>query len=412
MKYDVRLSSTKTPRIAYILGEFPSISETFIINELLELKRQGVPVCIFALTRKKEKESQQQAVKLLPQITFAPTVIPITKIERIKMIFQAPLHNFPALMRAKKISPNHYFLALWLAQLIRDKKIIHLHAHFPEPSLVAMITSLLTNIPYSFTVHSHLATEKKYGLAERVARAQAVVTVGNAIQREVTNICPEKYRNKIHVVRSGLNIATHTVIRRNLKSSLRHSNNQFKIISVGRLVEHKGLSYLIKAIKLLTSKYPNTRLEIIGDGHQRSQLLRLINRLGLSKIVTLCGFLPHGNIFYHKLLKSDAFVLPCVTDKEHNQDGLPVSILEAMMCGLPVVATNIAAIPEAVDHHNGFLVPEKNAYALAEALDKLHALSVEERHMLGRAGQRRIWEKFSLTKNVQILKHILISDNK
>ncbi|MCL4360443.1 glycosyltransferase family 4 protein [Patescibacteria group bacterium] len=404
-----KASSPKNIRVAYILGEFPSISETFITNEILELRRQGVSIQIFALQKKVEAASQKQALALLPEVIFAPSYIIKSNRDRVQLLIKAPLWNLLTILRARHLYYNHYFLSLWLAGQVRAHHINRLHAHFPEPSLVAMITSLLTGVPYSFTVHSHLENEKKYWIKERVARAASVIAIGEAVRKDLAGICKNNHQHKMHVVRSGLsnsNARTH-IHRPPPKRGARHGG--FKIITVARLVKHKGITYLIEAFRQFHSAHPDTSLEIIGDGPERKNIVRQIRRHRLSASIHLNGALPHGTLFDRKLRGSDTFILPCITDENHNQDGLPVSILEAMAAGLPVVSTSIASIPEAVHSDNGILIEEKQSDAIIYALETLYTMPSAQRLAMGGKSQKYLRKYFSLPANVQRLKRILIT---
>jgi glycosyltransferase involved in cell wall biosynthesis len=135
----------------------------------------------------------------------------------------------------------------------------------------------------------------------------------------------------------------------------------WEIISVAALDPVKALSYLIRAMRRLN----DAKLLIIGDGPERENLKSLSQNLGLNSRVFFLGQVRHSMV-WDFLQKAEVFVLPSVSE------GCPRAIIEAMVCGLPVVATKVGGIPEVITNGvNGFLVPSQNEDALVEAIEKL-----------------------------------------
>jgi glycosyltransferase involved in cell wall biosynthesis len=138
---------------------------------------------------------------------------------------------------------------------------------------------------------------------------------------------------------------------------------------VCRLVEKKGLEILIEACRRLRDRHVNFQTWIVGAGWLQAKLEAQIRACGLDPDVRLLG--PHAQReVLARYQSSHLFVLPCVVGSDGNREGLPVSIVEALACGLPVVTTPVTGIPEVVRHgHNGLLVPEQDAAALADAIE-------------------------------------------
>ena len=174
------------------------------------------------------------------------------------------------------------------------------------------------------------------------------------------------------------------------------NDHQIQIISVGRLVEKKGFAYLVEACGILVKKGIPFRCLIVGEGPDRS-IDRLINTNGLEDRVTLKGARNISEIteLYHS---SDIFALPCVIARSGDRDGMPNVLLEAMAMQLPVITTPVTGNPELVqDHVNGLLVPERDAAALAKALEILIA-DPELRARLGRRLARPFWPVLTSTR--------------
>lgn len=385
------------PSIAYIIGEFPSISETFIYTEILELMRRGITPIIFALTQTAPASPHASSKKLLPLVIYPPDTIFLHKkgwrryihpqaINRF--LFSAPIQNLPLLWKAKTRFSGHFFLSSWIARECGRLGVTRLHAHFPEPSLVGFLVSLRTGIPFSFTIHSHLTTESRYWLTERIEKSCRVIAVSRDCKERVVALTSKSNQHKISVIPCGLDLSFHqNLINRAGRVG---SKPGFPFISIGRLVPQKGFLYLIRAIALARNSCPGITLTIIGDGPLRASLKRLVRKHNLGRIISFLGSLPQNRLFATTILSHAAFALPCVTLPNGNQDGLPVAVLEAMWYGLPVVTTPVGALGETVTKNCGILVPEKNVSSLARAIETLYQLPRRELHKMGRYGKKLV----------------------
>ena len=162
--------------------------------------------------------------------------------------------------------------------------------------------------------------------------------------------------------------------------------------NVAALVAHKGQKHLVDAAALVVRQVPDARFVIAGEGELRHALEHQIKHLGLEKHVLLAGFRP-DILSLHKAF--DIFVMSSVTE------GLGTSILDAMACGRPVVATTAGGIPEVVeDGHTGLLVPPRDHQAMADAIVKL-LKDAELRSAMGEAGRSLASARFSAERMVQ-----------
>jgi colanic acid/amylovoran biosynthesis glycosyltransferase len=197
--------------------------------------------------------------------------------------------------------------------------------------------------------------------------------------------------DQISVHFSGLDISKFQFRPRQLKPE-----EQVRIATTGRLVEKKGLEYAIRAVVQQAQHFPGLTYLIIGDGPVRTDLERLIQTLKAESYVHLLGWKNEAEIA-EILDTCHLFMAPSVTAVDGNQDA-PINVLkEAMAMGLPVVSTLHGGIPELVeDGISGFLVPERDAEALATQLGYL--LTHPERwEAMGRAGRRFVQQHFNLT---------------
>ncbi|MGK5092128.1 glycosyltransferase [Deltaproteobacteria bacterium TL4] len=179
----------------------------------------------------------------------------------------------------------------------------------------------------------------------------------------------------------------------------------FHILTAGRLVEKKGIDYLIRAIVLIKDQFPKVRLEIIGDGPLRSTLTQLVEHLQLQGYVRFLGSLSYQE-YAKKLRQAAVFCLPSVTAKNGDSEGLPTVFMEASATSLPVIGTYHSGIPEVIENEKtGFLVPERDVDALASKLRTLlenPTLCLQ----MGKAGRQKMERDFNSAYQAQKLESL------
>ena len=174
-----------------------------------------------------------------------------------------------------------------------------------------------------------------------------------------------------------------------------------RVVTVGRLIEKKGIGDLVAACARLHDQGQGVRLEVIGDGPLRPHLEQAAAASGLD--VAFLGALPHEEILA-RVAGATIFCLPCVVAGTGDRDGLPTAVLEAMVLGVPVVTTAVNGLADAVvDGESGLTVPERDPIALAAALARLLGdPALADR--LGANGRRRVEEHFALHRSVALLR--------
>ncbi|WP_447045830.1 glycosyltransferase [Vreelandella sp. H-I2] len=174
------------------------------------------------------------------------------------------------------------------------------------------------------------------------------------------------------------------------------SSSPLRIITTARFVEKKGISYALQAVAKVKNDHPEIAFyyDIIGEGPLSEEIEDLVISLEITDCVTLHGGLPHGEV--QKLLSdADVFILPSVKAKNGDQEGIPVSLMEAMASGMPVLSTLHSGIPELVENDvSGYLVPEKDVNALAEKIVCL-AEQPESWTKLGEAGRSKVEQDYN-----------------
>jgi glycosyltransferase involved in cell wall biosynthesis len=178
----------------------------------------------------------------------------------------------------------------------------------------------------------------------------------------------------------------------------RHSfgwdQSELIIATIGRMVYKKGFNFLIEAVPEIIKRYPQVRLVVGGDGPLRRELAAQAEKLGVSKHVSFTGRIPWDHL-QEFLSSSDIFILPSVKDKFGNMDGLPTVLLEAMSCGIPIIASKIGGVVMVVENgRTGLIVPPGDPHALAEAICSL-AGDPDKRQAIGKAARQAIEQQFN-----------------
>lgn len=175
--------------------------------------------------------------------------------------------------------------------------------------------------------------------------------------------------------------------------SARLATEPFRLLFVGRLVERKGVTHLLDALAALRARRA-VELDVVGDGPLRAELATRARELGLGDVVRFPGFLPERELA-DLFARADAFVLPAVEDAKGDVEGLGVVLIEALVHGVPVVASESGGIVDIVQHERtGLLVPPGDARALAAAIERL-ASDPALRQRLARDGLRHAGATFS-----------------
>jgi colanic acid/amylovoran biosynthesis glycosyltransferase len=358
--------------VGYILRKFPVLSETFILNEILALESRGVEVHVFALAPSRDPRFHEGVGRLKATIHHVPGLSDLRTLlsyarrqaARHPQRTRRQLLRVLATGRAKLLW--RFLQASYVADRARRAGIRHLHAHFAtHPATVAHQASKLLGISFSFTAHAYdmYRDADPWVLARKMSDARFTITISEynaSFLRAIAN----GRTPRIELVRNGIDMTR-------FSPPATRPDEPFTILAVARLVEKKGLRFLIEACRHLRDRGLEFRCEIVGKGAEQSRLDGLIREWNLGDRVRLAGPLAQQEIVerYHR---AHLLVLPCIVGQDGNRDGLPVSIIEALACGVPVVSTPVTGIPEVVrDDVNGLLVPEGDALALTDAIEKL-----------------------------------------
>ena len=383
--------SSQGPRYAWLAGEYPKVSHTFIGREIAALRAQGADIltCTIRRTARAEVMADQYEEEAR---TFA--VIETARrhpfrlvMAHLRILGRDPGRYGRALLLALRTGSPGVKARLWqmfyfieaglLAEHLRAEGVTHLHNHFSKASCsVAMLTSALSGIPFSFTMHGPdiFFEAERWRIDEKIARAAFVACISDFCRSQAMLFSDARHWDRLHVVHCGIDPARYA--RPEGRAPGAH------LVFVGRLAAVKGVPVLLDALAEVADM-PGLHLTLVGDGPERKALEAQVVRLGLGSVVTFAGYLDSAGVA--GLLKSaDALVLPSFAE------GLPVVLMEAMAAGLAVVTTQIAGIPELVqDGVTGRLVPPGNRAALAQALREV-LTDPDRAAAMGRAGMPRV----------------------
>lgn len=413
--------------IAYILKMYPRFSETFILNEILELERQGVDVRIYSLRKPDDGRFHANLARVRASVTYLPEYLP-AEARRVfaaqRAVFRADPRRYTrvlgyALSRGNLHALKRFFQAVVLADDLGARPVTHLHAHFASSATrVAMFVRLLTDTPYSFTAHAKdifLNTVDADLLRDKIRAARFVVTVSAFNHAYLTRLVNQKGSSslegllphaemtipsdRIRKLYNGIDLAQFDPATDYVPQSQRAP----LILGIGRLVEKKGFADLIRACAQLRDRGVAFQCEIIGKGPQDAALRTLIAELALGNQVRLVGPKSQDDVIA-AYRRAAVFALPCVVGADGNRDGLPTVLLEAMAMRVPAVSTDVTGVPEIINPDvTGLLTPQNNAATLAAALARLLA-DAALRERMGDAARDAVAQKFDLQKNVAVLR--------
>ena len=394
------MSTLRGPcHLGYVLKRYPRISETFVAAELLELRRQGQQVSVFALSRPAEPFAHRFLADLDVPVVYLPHR-PLLELGRSAGAAVAAARRSPrgwARAARSALSPpslqgwRRLLQAAALVQELRRAQVDHVHAHFASTAArLAHLAWRMGGPPYSVTAHAkdiYHRDVRAARLVETLGHARFVATVSQANVRHLNDVLGG--RGRVELVPNAVDL-------RRIPTGGSRCPDPARVLTVARLVEKKGLEDLVRACGVLGRGGVGVRLDVVGDGPLRSALeaLALAERVD----VRFLGTLDHDEVL---ACYQDAavFALPCVVAATGDRDGLPTAVLEAMASAVPVVSTAVNGLAEAVlPERTGLVVPERDPHALAEALSRLlgdPALA----QRLGRAGRDHVAACFSLVSS-------------
>ena len=382
--------------LAYVVFAYPQLSETFIADEIAELRRQGVKVTVYTLEpprpgpRAAAPDASPQDLSLpksrLARAALLASVLPWLARNPAGFARAVAL----ALAARRPAVFGHLVQGARLAGRLRRRPAAVIHAGFAsDPATVAMFAASFAHLPFTFAAHAVDIFVDPVLLAVKLRHAARVRVISEYNRRYLTdrfgangNMC---------VVRCGVAPARFRAVRTS-------AGRCFELVSVCRLVPKKGLTAALLAVHDLRRRGVPVHYTVAGAGPLEGALRAQAAALRLGTAVTFVGPVAPATV-EELLARATAFLLPCVRAADGDIDGIPVAILEAMAMGVPVVSSRVSGVPEAVTDDAGVLVPPGDTKALVAALLEVYADWRGDQKRF-RGGPAAVREKFLLPVNV------------
>jgi glycosyltransferase involved in cell wall biosynthesis len=424
-------------KIAYVVS---GMKMTFVINEMTAHEQAGWQVLPLASCKRERFQNMSEAmIRWCRQAIYRPNIFVQIWTTFCEM-FVRPLRFCRACFWVATLlihSPAEFAKAIYeltaacyFASQCRRFGVEHIHVHFASRSLnLGLILGMLTDLPVSCTVHAFDIFIRSAGsLRPRLSKCKFIAAISQFNIEHLRKVCGKYVADLCHVVHCGINVGKFNARRNPAPSEVEGTQYAIRntLLCVARLECKKGLDLAVKTCAKLREDDVEFLFEIIGDGPERKHLEKQIRQLGLEDCVVLLG--PKSNdqlIQYYN--KASVFFMPCVKMKNGDMDGIPVAMMEAMACEVPVVSTRISGIPELVQHNvNGLLVDTNDEgretrdegrpssivhrpsliEAMADTIENL--LSNPDRiRRFGRAARRQIVQNFNIKETAAQLRQLI-----
>jgi colanic acid/amylovoran biosynthesis glycosyltransferase len=395
-------------RIAYLLHRFPAMTDTFIKREIRSLQKAGTDVQVISVWKPRPDETTPKILSdwendthfALPRSPFDIVRIVLAAIVRSPRRFfssaSLALRTSRPGIRGLTYQLFYFVEAVLVAEILRQNAVDHIHNHIGDQSgTVTMLAASLAGVGYSITFHGWpVFFDAKYSrIKEKVLGARFTRSISYFCRSQLMMFSGSDDTKPFKVVHCGLDID---------KYAYRPPREKIeRIFCTARLSPEKGLKFLIQALKILRDKGHACELRLAGDGPSKGSLKKLASELGISDYVHFLGYLTEDEVIA-ELKGADLFVLPSFVE------GVPVSAMEAMAIGVPVIATNIAGTSELIDDSKtGVLVRPSDAQALADAVARM-AADYAFRLRAAELGREKVVEEFDISRETSNLRKYLL----
>ena len=411
-------------RIAFILDQFPSLSETFILGQITGLIDRGHEVNIYCDRpgNISQIHAEIEEYKLLER-TYQ-TTIPINLFVRLfKAILLFCLNFFKApriLLRAInfiKYNRSDYgdpagflkpfYLALpWLNKSPYDVILCHYGRNGLKACLfkdLGITQAKIVVAFHGFDISCYLNLHGKDIYQRLFEQVDLLQPISQHWQKKLIDLGCNPAKVKIHHM--GVDCHKFQYIENQNDSAI-------CLVSIARLVEKKGLQYSIQAVAQLIPRYPNLQYKIVGDGVLKAELQHLIESLQVADNIKLLGWKKQQEVA--AIINHANLVLaPSVTSRDGDCEGIPVSLMESMAKGLPAISTYHSGIPELVeDSVSGYLLPERDINLLASKIEHL-ITNPTLRVNMGQKGRQKVLQDYNIDllndRLIEILQQLILA---
>ncbi len=408
-----RRAALASVRVAYLLSQYPAISHTFFLQEILGLRARGLQIVTASINRPDRPTAELPAAEAqevrttmyvkdgkwfssLAKLASTAIAHPIVVCRGLRAVAAVP----DLTLRQRAFWLFYLAEALLVGRWLKHRGFHHLHVHFGGAvASVGMLTAKAWRVPFSLTIHGpeELLNVDSYQLREKIATASFVFCISDFCRSQLYQWTDPTEWEKFQVIRLGVDPLLLTPQSRMTTSGINMpSPRTLELISVGRLVPAKGHRIFLEAVRILRDRGVSLRVSVIGGGPDLPGLQAYLKLHRLEDCVSLVGALSHPHTLA-QLRRADIFALASFAE------GIPVALMEAMSLGLPCVSTYIAGIPELIRSGiDGLLVPPANAEALADAIESLVS-DPAYRKSLGQSARQRVITQYNLPLNQELL---------
>ena len=387
-------------RIGYFTQQYPRATDTFIQQEVAGLRRRGFDVHTFSVRRPGSAHDVGPEVLAEKRAThyLLPTALTALIQANLSALTRSPQRYLAVLTLAVKTrQPGLRGLALQLAYFqeavllslqLQRQGVTHLHNHLGDTSgTVTLLAGRLSGITYSMTIHGpHIFFDPTHwALREKLRHSRFMVCISHYCQSQLMLVSDQADWHRLKVIRCGVDVERfpYSDVRAEVK----------KLLYTGRLAVEKGVPVLFASLRALLSRGYELELTLVGDGSDREELQELARQLGICHRVVFVGYAGHDRVRDY-LQQSDVFILPSFAE------GVPVSLMEAMACGVPVLSTYVGGIPELIESEKtGLLVPPADSTALCQAIVR-YCDDIGLRQRVSRSARQAVVSGFNLDTEV------------
>lgn len=384
--------------MAYLVNRYPETSLTTVRREISAVVGCGVEVLRFAHRPSMQPlagTSDQAEAELTEYLATGSLFGLVSSLAGVFISHprgvSKALGQLLGLKPLKMRNLSYLLLASRLVERMKAGGAEHLHVHFAQSSaIVAMLARSIGGPQWSMTVHGpeDLVPENHRVLSMLVLNASATVAISEWAAESIRRIVLPSI-GRMRVIGMGVDCE--------FLDPPVPIDPYGEIICVARLDQRKGHAVLLEALDLLRMRGLTPNVKFIGDGPCRDQLTSDVRRRGLQRQVQFAGWLTESEV-KESIDRCRFMVLPSYSE------GLPVSIMEAFARARPVIASEVAGIPELIhENDNGLLIPPGNADALATSMQTFLETPVTRLLELGMKGRAEVMNRFRSARNGQLL---------
>lgn len=354
-------------RVLYFIPEFPRISETFIEREVSTLIRwDNLDIKVLSLAKASGSTTEDVAQRVFySRLNFWTFIAGLTYL----LTKPAEVAKNYKVVRTKGL---YFFLkSLGYTKIISRYNPQHIHVHFLSwPSTTVMVASRILGIPFSISAHARDVFVEGEFINEKIDAAKFIAVCNTYARNKAIEIAGKNAdASKIKLIYHGIDPKIFEGA-----SKLPAWNIPEIFLGGTRLVEKKGIKYVIEASKILKEQGIKHRVDLVGPGDLYNELEKLVEKLRLRDTVYIHGQgkgTPFKEVVeYYK--NAGIFVLPSIETGSGDADGVPTVVIEAALAKLPVISTNAGGITDLIeDGITGIIVPQRDARAIANSINQL-----------------------------------------